>query len=175
LLKDLSQENGRLNQKICHQYRHAADEAPLRTAHTAFLPAAFSVPGRMRRFAEESLPDYMVPSAFVQMNELPLTPNGKLAAGRSDKVGGQPFISRPVFTDDYGGILDIRMGTRMYRTGDLARVRTDGSLDYMGRADHQIKIRGFRIELGEIEAVLVSSANRRMSPVSKVLPADRTR
>ena len=41
-----------------------------------------------------------------------------------------------------------------YKTGDRVRYRPDGSLEYLGRIDHQVKLRGFRIELGEIEAVL---------------------
>ncbi|EXK27244.1 hypothetical protein FOMG_16308 [Fusarium oxysporum f. sp. melonis 26406] len=45
---------------------------------------------------------------------------------------------------------------RLYKTGDLVRYCPDGSLDYLGRKDHQVKLHGQRMELGEIEACLES-------------------
>jgi amino acid adenylation domain-containing protein len=47
-------------------------------------------------------------------------------------------------------------GARMYLSGDLARYLPDGTIEYLGRSDHQVKIRGLRIELGEIEATLAA-------------------
>ncbi len=64
--------------------------------------------------------------------------------GRAE-LTAERYLPDP-FSEDCGG--------RMYRTGDVVRQRGDGSLEYLGRVDHQVKVRGFRIELGEIEAAL---------------------
>ncbi|MGE0596400.1 MAG: amino acid adenylation domain-containing protein, partial [Hyphomonadaceae bacterium] len=43
---------------------------------------------------------------------------------------------------------------RLYKTGDVGRRLADGSIQLLGRTDHQIKLRGFRIELEDIESAM---------------------
>jgi mycobactin phenyloxazoline synthetase len=45
-------------------------------------------------------------------------------------------------------------GIRWYKTGDVARYWPDGTVEFLGRADHQVQIRGYRVELGEVESAL---------------------
>jgi amino acid adenylation domain-containing protein/non-ribosomal peptide synthase protein (TIGR01720 family) len=75
---------------------------------------------------------------------------------------GDPARTAEVFIPDpWSGA----PGSRAYRTGDRARHLPDGTLDFLGRLDHQLKVRGFRIEPGEIEALLVQHAGVREAAV----------
>jgi amino acid adenylation domain-containing protein len=69
------------------------------------------------------------------------------------------YFNRPELTGErFLTTSDPRDGTstlRLYRTGDLARWNSEGRLDFLGRADHQVKVGGARVELGEIEARLM--------------------
>ena len=65
-------------------------------------------------------------------------------------------------------------GRRWYRTGDLARYAPDGTLEFHGRADHQVKVNGVRVETGEVEAALASHPDVSLAvAVALTAPAPR--
>jgi mycobactin phenyloxazoline synthetase len=61
------------------------------------------------------------------------------------------YRGRPDLTAERFVVHDART---WYRTGDLARYWPDGTLEFVGRADHRVKLSGYRVELGEVEAAL---------------------
>ncbi|UII24645.1 amino acid adenylation domain-containing protein [Fulvivirga maritima] len=63
----------------------------------------------------------------------------------NDQLTKNKFIANP-FVD----------GAKMFKTGDIARRLKNGTIEYIGRQDHQVKINGYRIELLEIENCLSS-------------------
>ncbi|MBF6331068.1 non-ribosomal peptide synthase/polyketide synthase [Nocardia transvalensis] len=95
---------------------------------------------------------------YVLGADLTLLPRGAIGelyvsgAGVGRGYAGQPGRTASRFVaDPIAGA-----GRRMYRTGDLVRWRTDGTIEYHGRADEQVKVRGVRVEPGEIESALTA-------------------
>lgn len=78
-----------------------------------------------------------------------------------DWVPGEFWVSGRGIARGYRGRPDLTAerfvehdGRIWYRTGDLVRYWPDGTIEFVGRADHRVKISGYRVELGEIETAL---------------------
>lgn len=93
---------------------------------------------------------------YVLDDRLALVPPGVLGELCVGGIGmARGYLNRPDLTAErfvpnpFGA-----PGERLYRSGDLGRLCHDGTIEYVGRVDHQVKVRGHRIELGEIETSL---------------------
>jgi amino acid adenylation domain-containing protein len=89
-------------------------------------------------------------------NPVPIGIRGEIYIGGDGLARG--YLNRPELTEQrfVSNWLAPEQSPRLYRTGDLGRRRSDGDIEYLGRADTQVKLRGMRIELGEIESVITS-------------------
>lgn len=102
------------------------------------------------------LPNTQLYVLDAQLQPQPVGVTGELCIGGAGVGRGyvnDPAQSRQRFLPDP---FSRQAGSRLYRTGDLARRRADGTIECIGRADHQVKVRGYRIELKEIETALTS-------------------
>ncbi|MBK6639837.1 MAG: amino acid adenylation domain-containing protein [Bacteroidetes bacterium] len=82
------------------------------------------------------------------------------------------YINRPELTAErfLSSPFEDKHISRIYKTGDLGRYLSDGSIEYLGRADNQVKVRGYRIELGEVEIAI--SKNNAVAQVAVTVRED---
>src|SRR2546421_10704551 len=101
------------------------------------------------------IPDLQTYILDQYLQLVPIGASGELYVGGAGLARG--YLNRPELTAErfiphpFSG----KPGLRLYKTGDQARYLPNGTIEYLGRIDHQVKIRGHRIELGEIEQGLV--------------------
>ncbi|MCP3405770.1 non-ribosomal peptide synthetase [Bradyrhizobium sp. CCGB01] len=125
-----------------------SDDVSLHRLTKAPAAATSSVP------VGAALPNTQLYVLDPNLQPLPVGVTGELCIGGAGVGRGyinDPAQNRRRFLPDP---FSRQADRRLYRTGDLARRRADGTIECLGRADHQVKVRGYRIELKEVENAL---------------------
>jgi len=136
------------------------------TETTIWTTIAKLAPGDHPLTIGHPIPNTQVYILDAHLNPTPVGVAGELYIGG---VGlAQGYLNRPELTTER--FIEIKLpaisgnsntnsnlkpqALKLYKTGDRVQYGRDGTIEFLGRVDHQIKIRGFRVELGEIEATL---------------------
>jgi amino acid adenylation domain-containing protein len=124
------------------------------TVHATYHRVSHNDEERGRSLIGRPISDLSVYILDANQKLVPAGMPGEVYIGGDGLARG--YLARPDLTAErfVPDPFSHRAGKRLYKSGDIARWLPDGTLDYMGRSDHQVKVRGFRVELGEIEAVL---------------------
>ncbi|HEV8241011.1 MAG TPA: amino acid adenylation domain-containing protein [Thermoanaerobaculia bacterium] len=64
------------------------------------------------------------------------------------------YLNRPELTAERFVPHPFQPGAVVFKTGDRARWLADGTLEYLGRRDHQVKVHGVLVETSGLEALL---------------------
>jgi len=86
----------RVAESVVVPYEPAPGDRRL-VAYVVAGPAGAPESGELRRFLEDKLPAYLVPSLFIELDALPLNPNGKIDYGRLPA----PDTTRPGPAEDF--------------------------------------------------------------------------
>ncbi|MGX1267632.1 amino acid adenylation domain-containing protein [Streptomyces phaeoluteigriseus] len=138
---------GKLDIPLYHGYGPA--ETTIGVSHVVYRGAA----ERLSTSIGKANPNTQLYVLDDELRPVPVGVGGELYVGgfllgrgyvNAPGLTASRFVANPFASD----------GSRLYRTGDLARFASDGSLDFLGRADNQIKIRGMRLEIEDVEVGL---------------------
>src|SRR3954469_6720736 len=104
--------------------------------------------------------------AYVVDEQLRLVPRGQEGELCLGGVGlARGYVGRDELTREKFVPSSFPGSERLYRTGDLARWEPDGTLQHLGRIDHQIKLHGVRIGPADIEEAILRHPGVRQAVV----------